>query len=248
MPKRPGVKQLDLPLGRRASNGRGGFRPGAGRPKGARSFGGKGRPNVPHRVRPEHVGRYPVHVTLRAAKIGGTLRQQRVLSVLEAALRRVAAAVPGFQIVHYSIQRDHVHLILEAEAPRKDASGARAAATALLRRGVSGLAVSLAKRINRLLHRKGRVWSDRHHRRDLATPTEVRKTLLYVLKNAAHHGVLAPAALDPFSSARGFAGWSHPLPAAQQRAWCAAPRTWLLGVGWQRAGGPLRPDERPRLH
>jgi putative transposase len=244
MAKRGRSRQLDLSLARRAAEGRGGFRPGAGRPKGSRSHGGIGRPNVPHRARPEHVGRHPVHVTLRAGKIGGTLRQQRVLNVLKAALGRVAASAPGFQVVHYSIQRDHVHFIAEAVTGTRDG----AAPTALLRKGITSLAVSLAKRINAVLRRKGRVWSDRHHRRDLATPSEVRKTLLYVLKNAVHHGVLAPATLDPFSSALGFRGWSHPSRADHEAASGPAPRTWLLGVGWRRAGGPLRPGERPRAH
>jgi hypothetical protein len=48
-------RQLELP----ARGGRGGYRPGAGRPRG-------GRGGVPHRMRPALAQRFPVHVTLSA--------------------------------------------------------------------------------------------------------------------------------------------------------------------------------------
>ena len=89
------------------------------------------------------------------------------------------------------------------------------------------------------------MFADRYHDRVLATPRQVRHALGYVLCNARKHG-LAPRAhtwVDPCSSASAFTGWSRPL--AVTPAPCAAPRTWLLTVGWRRAGGLLDPDHHP---
>jgi hypothetical protein len=59
-------------------------------------------------------------------------------------------------VVHYSIQSDHIHLIVEAESRER------------LIRGALGLAIRLARAINRVLGRCGRVWGDRYHFRELA--------------------------------------------------------------------------------
>ena len=42
-----------------------------------------------------------------------------------------------------------------------------------LSRGVAGLLIRVARGVNRVLRRKGKVFADRYHRRDLATPTDV---------------------------------------------------------------------------
>jgi hypothetical protein len=139
--------------------------------------------------------------------------------------------------VHFSIQEDHVHLIVEGQDP-----GA-ADERDILRRGLTGLASSLARLINKVLERRGAVWADRHHRRDLATPTEVRNSLLYVLQNWKRHGTLVfgHGVVDHFSSAARFTGWNDPpLEIFPAEAWpCATPRTWLLHIGWRRRDGPL---------
>ena len=75
-------------------------------------------------------------------------------------------------MIHYSIQRDHLHLIVEA------------ADTERLSRGMQGLLGSMAKRLNKLWSRMGRVVADRFHDRILKTPRQVRNALRYVLNNA----------------------------------------------------------------
>lgn len=76
----------------------------------------------------------------------------------------------GFQIVHFSIQPNHVHLIVEADD--RDA----------LRRKMSGFAISFARRLNQdvLGGRRGQVWDDRYHRRDIEGPREMHAVLRYV--------------------------------------------------------------------
>ena len=226
---------VDAPL-RPAVRTWGGRRVGAGRKKKAE----KDRTFVPHRARPLHKQRHPTHVTLRARSGLPNFRSQRVHRMLRAILERQLERRyrDHFHVVHYSIQSNHLHLIVESSDKRA------------MRSGVSGLVIAFAKRLNRILERlTGKVWSDRYHSRELTTPSEVRRALVYVLQNVRKHGfeLLGPF-IDPLTSAVRFAGWSmavsngpdpDPFPPR-------AARTWLLGEGWiSRGGGLLSPFERP---
>jgi REP element-mobilizing transposase RayT len=150
-----------------------------------------------------------------------------------------------FRVVHYSLQRDHAHLLVEANGK------------AALARGMKSVAARLARAANRIFGRRGGVLDGRYHARILRTPREVRRALGYVLLNARRHFAKrlgsAPAAarLDPASSARWFDGWRW-MPAAgasgvERDGPCevARARTWLLRMGWRR-WGLLDPAEAPR--
>src|SRR5262245_26858601 len=189
----------------------GGRRAGAGRPPAA------GRRRVPHRRRPVHDPRVPVHVTLRESPRLPSLRR----GALFADVRRALAAASGarFRIWQFSIQSNHLHLLVEAEG----ATG--------LARGCQGMAVRMARAVNRVLGRRGPVWAERYHARWLRTPREVRNALLYVLQNARKH-VAGARGMDPCSSAAWFTGWRTPAPQAPGPAPVRAPRTWLARVGW----------------
>ena len=118
----------------------------------------------------------------------------------------------------------------------------------MLRRGIAGLAISFARRLNRLLGRQGKVWADRHHRRELKTPSEVRHALVYVLQNFLRHGAQAFGAgwTDPLSTGPCFDGWAEPhVTWDETEPWQPRARTWLLGQGWQRAGGRISTFEAP---
>jgi len=205
----------------------GGRRPGAGR----KLTPGR-RPGVPHRPRPQHLAAHPVHVTLRATSAIRCLRADRVFSPLRRAL--IAASHSGFRIIHYSVQDDHIHLILEAD------DGAR------LSRGMRGLAIRVARAVNAALGRRGPVWDDRYHARALATPRAVRHAIVYVLMNFKKHGT-REGEIDPCSSAAWFDGWRarptiEPTPSPVMRA-----RSWLAAVGWRRHG-LIDLREQPRPH
>jgi REP element-mobilizing transposase RayT len=210
----------------------GGRRRGAGRkPKDTLA-------GVTHAARPALSGREPVLITLKARREVWNLRAQRAMRALIPAL--FAARETLVRLVHFSVQHDHVHLVVEA------------ADKSALSRGIQGLAVRLARALNRLMEREGKVWKERFHSRVLRTPRQVRHCLAYVLGNARKHGVPLPArGLDPCSSAAAFDGWSgrvvvslHDLARAAV-AVAVPPRTWLLRVGWRRAGNLLDPDRRP---
>jgi hypothetical protein len=96
-----------------------------------------------------------------------------------------------------------------------------------------------------VLGRKGPLFSEVHHRRELKTPREVRNALAYVLLNHRRH---APKAreplLDPFSSAAWLEGWQIRVQRAPDPPPIQAARTWLGAIGWKRRG-LLSPYEVP---
>ena len=113
-----------------------------------------------------------------------------------------------------------------------------------LRRGLQGVAIRVAKAIDRPLGRHGRVWSDRCHAHALETPREVRNALVYVLANWRKHRP-GGRGLDPRASGHWFTGWETSAPPAMGRAPVATARTWLARVGWRRHA-LIDPDEAPR--
>jgi putative transposase len=235
--KRPA--QLELPLAARpVKKGRGGARPGAGRKP------GKGRRLVRHRVREAHNRLHPVHVVLRSKF--RPLRSPFVFPTLRAALARAARARRDFRVVQFSVQADHLHLIVEAN----DKSA--------LARGMQGLAIRIARRVNALLRRRGKVWADRFFSRALGSPRAVKHALAYVLDNFRKHRVAGASRIDPYSSAPYFRGFRElrgrapcelpptrtlpllprgvPPPASGEQPPVLPARTWLAQVGWRRAG------------
>lgn len=197
-----------------------------------------GRRPAPHHRRPSHRAQHPVHVTLRS--LCRSLRTQFVFPTVRGA---IAAAnrrqSERFRIVEFSVQGDHVHLLVEA--------GDR---TALIE-GMRGLSIRIARRVNQLLNRRGPFFADRWHGRALTSPRSVRNALVYVLGNFRKHHPTDPAPLDLYSSApyfRGFAQfpigppiaaptWSPLCPLAPPSPHPVVPaRTWLLAIGWKRHG------------
>jgi REP element-mobilizing transposase RayT len=182
---------------------------------------------VPHRRRPEHTPAHPAHVTLRAVEALRCLRSDRVFPALATSSRA------SFRVLQFSVQSDHVHLIVEADHG-KALSG-----------GVRGLAIRLARTVNRILRRRGRVWGDRYHARALSTPRAVRHALVYVLMNWKKHSRTGTE-IDPCSSAAWFSGWARrPAPTQSGAPPVAVARTWLARIGWLRHG-LIDPAERPK--
>jgi REP element-mobilizing transposase RayT len=217
------AKQLSFSDARR-SLGWGGWRPGAGRKPASK------RPPVHHVRRPPVPRHCPSHVTLRACQGLPSLRSRRFLKTFRRSLRQTCER-GDFRVVHYSVQRNHVHLLVESAG--KQALG----------RGMKAVAARLARAANRVFGRSGPVLHGRYHLRVLRTPREVRNALAYVLLNARKHwrernGAPPPIRLDEASSGRWFEGWKRQLgpPLAAYPPEVASPHTWLLAVGWRRHG------------
>ena len=196
-------------------NNWGGRRKGAGpKPRGERA-------GVSHRTRAPLAARYPVAVTLRVKAGLPSLRGLREHAALRAAI--VAGCERGgFRLVHYSVQSNHMHLIVEGSC------------RIALSRGLQGLAIRMARALNRLWRRLGSVFADRYHDRILRSPREVWNALRYVLNNARKHGVWSSRTMpDPLSSSAWFDGWRERLPEPTETSPTARAGTWLLRVGWR---------------
>lgn len=168
-----------------------------------------------------------MHVTMRRVPNLPSFRQQRVRRLVLEQMRRLNDHV--FQLVHFSIQTNHLHFIVEP--------GDRET----IIRKIQGLMVALAKRINAMLGgRRGKVWADRYFRRDVSTSREMHALLRYVFHDAKKHGQHPPnvVTLDPYSSAWTFDGWDVDLsPPPDTADWPRPrPRTRLLKIGWFQQG------------
>lgn len=171
-----------------------------------------------------------MHVTLRARDGLPPLRLPAVFPAVRRALAAVSTA--HFRLTHFSIQRDHLHLVVEAEDSTR------------LTRGLQGLAIRVARAVNRVLDRRGKVWADRFHARLLRTPREVRLAIVYVLNNVRKH-IAGARGVDPCSSAPWFAEWGTGGRVPAEPSPVVAAQTWLGRVGWRRHG-PIHLDDSPR--
>ena len=185
-----------------------------------------------------------MHVVLRVCpevvEALGTLRGGGVYRAVRAATV-VMAKREDARIVHLSIQRTHVHLLVEAND------------RLALARGMMAFQISAAKQINRLLvvdgkRRRGQVFADRYHAEIVTSPRYARHVLSYVMNNWRKHRedreeVAHGWLVDPFSTAVLFDGWRE---LGDRRRWTYRatyepmtvwePRTWLLAEGWRRHG------------
>jgi REP element-mobilizing transposase RayT len=216
---------------------RGGKRRGAGRkPKGPRA-------GSPHKSRPELNARHPVHVVLRVISAVGNLRRRFTYRAIREATLTTARR-EDFRIVHVSIQRTHIHLLVEALHKQALASG------------MQGFQISAAKHLNAAIsqgkpgpRRRGTVFPDRYHAEVITSPRQARHTLSYILNNWLKHEEnraqpMSAWTIDWFSSAAMFPGWAEygdeaflwRGPETYDPLVVYQPKTWLLREGWKKAG------------
>jgi putative transposase len=178
----------------------------------------------------------PAHVTVRVRSGVPSLRRGRFVAELRGTLRR-GCERGDFRVLHYSVQADHVHLLVES------------AGRSALARGMKSIGARLARAIQRAFALAGPVLDGRYHLRVLRTPREVRNAIAYILLNAQHHLLkrfrgsprrLSSVVLAAASSARWFDGWASGIPravtATEGEPEVARPHTWLARVGWRRHG------------
>jgi REP element-mobilizing transposase RayT len=214
---------------RRDKNGqrRGGARKGAGRPC------TRDRPSERHKKRLAFSPRTPVHVITRIVPRVGNLRRRDLYACIRNATITIAKQ-DSARIVHLSIQRAHLHLIVEATGK-----------TALAK-GMQSFLISAAKLINRTIGGRGCVFRDRYHPTMLTTTRQVRACIAYVLNNWRRHGEDLGHAwkLDPYSSGISFFGWKalegrlfgYRPPSGYWPLIVWIPRTWLLSKAWRKHG------------
>ena len=223
----------------------GGRRRGAGRkPNGLRA-------GENHDARPDFKRHHALHIVMRVAPAVGSLRRRKLYQAMRYAT--ISAALrERIRIVHISLQKTHVHLLVEAENKKA------------LARGMQGFTISAARHINTALgdgaqRRRGKVFVDRYHLKVITSPTQAHHTIRYILCNWRHHGedregLLSTWLVDPFSTGILFPDWAEledqpcmwPLRETYDPLFVRTPTTWLLRGGWKRGGGPISAREVPR--
>lgn len=126
---------------------------------------------------------------MRMAKHVWNLRSWRSFRKIERALEKAKERF-GTRIVHFSIQGNHVHFIVECSDLES------------LHRSMKGLAVRIARKLNDLMGRKGQVIGDRYHSRVLRSERAAKIAIRYVKDNHLKHKTSVPYGwkIDPFSS------------------------------------------------
>lgn len=162
------TKQLKLNL---YKGSRGGRRPGSGRKR----IHSKG---AAHRVREKVVTRTPLHINF---KFRTQVRNKLCLRLLKRAI--LNSRSHGLRIIHFSLQHNHVHLIVEAQSNE------------VLTTGMRSLTVTFAKGI-----KMGKVQIERYHLHVLKSLKEVRNAVLYVLFNKQKHEKGTYTKIDEYSS------------------------------------------------
>jgi hypothetical protein len=162
-----------------------------------------------------------------------SLRRGRIARIIRAALR-AGGHRATFRVVEFNVLHKQLHLIVEAD----DAM--------CLARGIQGLAVRFARRINRAFNRKGRFFADRYHARTLRTSREVRDAIHGVLRRGHRCDSTSRGTtpVDMFSSALWFTGWARPVRMCATSIYLlqrvprptAFPTVWLLRVAWKKHG------------
>jgi putative transposase len=170
---------------------------------------------VSHKPRARFEKPTPVHVTMRVREHVWSLRSGRSYRRIRLAFEKARGRF-GVRLIHFSIQGNHLHLIVEADNSRA------------LSRGLQGLCIRIAKALNAMMERGGRVFSDHYWSRLLHTPAELVNAIRYVIGNNQHH--YGEKGIDRFSSAG--------LATELRSKLLVAPVGWLLRAGWKRARTP----------
>lgn len=199
--------------------GRGGFRLGSGPKR-------KKHPKHVRRTRrPELSGRDPLHVWVHLADELPGLRKKREFEAVRTAFFQGCDRF-GFRLVHFAVMSNPLHMIVEADQRES------------LSKGLGALLIRVARGLNRLWQRKGKVFRDRYAEEILDSPTKARNAIQYVLNNARRHGARLKGMLDRFSSGGWFRGWKEGdrVPRWQEDARpTAEARTWVLMAGLAKA-------------
>jgi hypothetical protein len=121
--------------------GHGGWRPGAGRPR--------GRTKVAHLAREPFDPRRPVKVTLKVAKGVPSLKRPGAVKIINTAVA-AASERDDFRVRRHAVERDR--LVLTVLAGGLDA----------LARGMQSISVRVARRVNTLYEREGTFFAERY--------------------------------------------------------------------------------------
>jgi REP element-mobilizing transposase RayT len=142
-------------------------RKGAGRPA-------KNDKAIRHTARPFFTKTRSFMITVKVKKNKAEIRNKTVLHILKRAIQN--ARRQGLSVIHYTLEYDHAHLLIEAEN------------NVMLGKGMQAFGVTFAKAINRARKQSGTVYKNRYHFSRITTPTQLKNVMNYIFTNGKKHG------------------------------------------------------------
>ena len=126
-----------------------------------------------------------LHLTIKVRSNKASIQTKKILKALHHAIKR--ARLKKLRVIHYTLEYNHLHLLVEAVDNK------------VLHSGMQALGISLAKAINRIKCKKGGVYKNRYHFRKLNSRRELKNALHYIFRNGMKHKRSA-SLIDPYNS------------------------------------------------
>jgi REP element-mobilizing transposase RayT len=142
-------------------------------------------PGIRHTERPLITKPTSLHLTVKILRTKANLKKKMVLSILKRSIMN--ARKMGLRVIHYSLEYDHVHLLIEAEN------------NFILGKGMQSFGVTFSKALNRLRKIKGTVYKHRYHYRKIVGARQLKNVLNYIFNNGIKHKT-AKSLINPFNS------------------------------------------------
>lgn len=114
-----------------------------------------------------------LHLTIKVRENKADIQNKRIVKALHHAIKR--ARYQKLRILHYTLEFNHAHLVVEAADNKK------------VSKGMQAFGISIAKSINKAKQVKGTVYKHRYHLRKLQTRREFKNALRYVFGNGIKH-------------------------------------------------------------
>jgi len=132
---------------------------------------------IRHIERPKFHRMRSLHLTIKIRENKADIQNKRILIRLAHSIQR--ARLQGLKVLHFALEYNHVHLLVEAGSHE------------ILHKAMQALGISFAKGINKIKSRKGAVYKHRYHFRQISTPRDLKNVIHYILQNHRKHRSLA---------------------------------------------------------
>lgn len=133
----------------------------------------KNDPGIRHSSRMKFSKLTSFHLTIKVRENKADIQSKKLLKALHHAIAR--ARLKNLKVIHYTLEYNHVHLLVETNDHR------------ILHAGMQALGISFSKAINKVKSLKGHVYKHRYHQRKIGSARELKNVLLYIFNNGKKH-------------------------------------------------------------
>lgn len=156
------------------------------------NYKGAGRPakhdaGIRHTSKPLIKNPTSLHLTIKVKAIKADIKNKIILHMLKRAI--LNARRQGLKVIHFSLEYDHIHLLIEADNNQT------------LGKGMKAFGVTIAKKINKFRGLMGAVYKHRYHFRRIESSKQLKNVMKYIFSNGVKHGT-AKSLISPYNSLR----------------------------------------------